>query len=495
MAGKMLGRDFNQSSRQIFSLYRSRQQAANNRYFVFRNQSRLSSRHMSIFSEFSKRFKGEVESNPELQKSIKELKEKAVEIKSITEDLKTRTKQTTEHLYKHADAVRTEAETKAKQVSAVMKDKISAATEQAKDFGEKTFKVGTDGSEEKTRSKADSSSNYEGSSTSSTAKTEATESASSQEESGASETVFHKIGKGVSFASSSTAAAFKSLKEAKIVDVTKKGYNLVKDELTSTPSRRRKMESAAAASAYKERSSATSIVPVGVKQTRWGKKWEEFKEKARGHPLYKRVRGVGEHPAVAKSQELAEDIRERWETSDSPVVHKIQDLNETIFGESASAISYKEIRRRDPYFSLPDFIADVQEIVKPTLQAYLKGDFETLKKNCSFEVIDRCKAERRAYESQGIFFDNKILHISDVEVKETKLMGDTPIIIVAFQTQQTFCVRDRSGKITEGGKDDIHTVYYAWAMQQMDSGEMKEGEVYPTWRLREMQQLGIQSLI
>lgn len=146
-------------------------------------------------------------------------------------------------------------------------------------------------------------------------------------------------------------------------------------------------------------------------------------------------------------------------------------------------------------FSLPDFIADVQELIKPVLNAYVKGDAEVLKKYCSPEVIERCKAEHRAYESQGIFFDNKILHISEVEVRETKMMGTTPIIIVAFQTQQVYCVRDRSGSITEGGKDTIQTVYYAWAMQQIDAEELGEGAIYPIWRLREMQQLGVRALI
>eukprot|EP01018_Ginkgo_biloba_P013076 Gb_41428 [translate_table: standard] len=305
-------------------------------------------------------------------------------------------------------------------VSAAVKDKFSAATEQAKEFSE-NLKCEADGSSEKTTTNAADPSNgfkYEKRSATGAEKTEGTGSASSQEAAGTNETLFSKFGKGISFASSSAASALKSLKDAKILDVTRKGYIFVKEELSSTPSRRQRLQNAAAAAASTtmEKSSATDIVPAAAKQTRWGKKWEEFKEKARGHPLFKHVRGITEHPAVAKGQELAEDIREQWETSDSPVVHKIQDLNETIFGETAAAISYKEIRRRDPSFSLPDFIADVQEIIKPTLQAYLKacyelnsqGDLETLKKNCSFEVIDRCKAERRAYESQGIFFDNKV---------------------------------------------------------------------------------------
>jgi len=35
---------------------------------------------------------------------------------------------------------------------------------------------------------------------------------------------------------------------------------------------------------------------------------------------------------------------------------------------------------------------------------------ETLKKYCTKEVIERCKGEREAYASQGIFFDHKVGH-------------------------------------------------------------------------------------
>ena len=44
-------------------------------------------------------------------------------------------------------------------------------------------------------------------------------------------------------------------------------------------------------------------------------------------------------------------------------------------------------------------------------------------------------------------------------------------------------------------QDTIHTVNYAWAMQQVDPEELGEGALYPIWKLREMQQLGVQSLI
>ncbi len=102
----------------------------------------------------------------------------------------------------------------------------------------------------------------------------------------------------------------------------------------------------------------------------------------------------------------------------------------------------------------------------------------------------------------------------------------TCCVVHQFQTQQIYCVRDRDGNITEGAKvcilplkthnyicrftvllchipdavvaslqDEIHTVHYAWAMQQVLQGEMQEFDVHRRWKLREMQQLGIQALI
>jgi len=44
-------------------------------------------------------------------------------------------------------------------------------------------------------------------------------------------------------------------------------------------------------------------------------------------------------------------------------------------------------------------------------------------------------------------------------------------------------------------QDTIHTVYYFWALQQMEQEERGEDGIYLMWRLREMQQQGIQALI
>lgn len=401
---------------------------------------------------------------------MKEFKERAEELQGVKEDLKVRTKQTTEKLYKQGQGVWTEAESVAKKVSSSVKDKFSAATEEVKE----SFKLGKEESAESASSSG----------------TGTTEGEKQQQQSGSTEeqdTFFGKFKSSIS--SPKLSEAFH-----KPLDFAKKGLDIVKDELRGNPSKRKHLEYTPPPPFTGERSTRTEMVIMPTKQSKWQKKWESLREKMQGYPVFKRLSGMSE-PVVNKSQEIAEDVREKWETSDNPIVHKIQDMNERIFEETGSASTYKEIRRRDPSFSLPDFVSEIQEAIRPVLNAYSKGDAKTLKKYCSKELIERCTAEHRAFTSQGYFFDHKLLHVSEVDIQETKMMGTTPVIIVRFQTQEIFCVRDQDGKIKEGGQDTIHTVYYDWAMQQVDAAELGEDAIYPIWRLREMLRAGVQALI
>ncbi|KAF8118314.1 hypothetical protein N665_0005s0081 [Sinapis alba] len=408
-------------------------------------------RRISVFSDLFKKIRGEAESNPEFQRTVKELKGKAQEYKGVKEDLKVRTKEKTEKLYKQVDGVWTEAESVAKKVSSSVKDKFSAATQEVKE----SFKL----SKEEPACSSDTG----------TSKGE-----NQQQQSGTTDGGQHKIFE-----------KFKSSLSSPI-DLAKKGLDIVKDELRGGSSKKKHLEYTPPPPFTGVKSTRTDLVVTPTKQSKWQKKWESLREKMQDYPAFKRLSGMSE-PVVNKSQEIAEDIAERWETSDNPIVHKIQDINEAVFNETDSGSTYKEIRRRDPSFSLMDFTAEVREAIKPVLNAYSKGDAETLKKFCSTEVIERCTAELAAIKSYDLFFDHKILHISEVEVEETKMMGTTPTIIVRFQTQQIFCLRDKKGEIKEGSPDTIHSVYYKWAMQQVEAGEEA---IYPIWRLRDICKVG-----
>lgn len=105
------------------------------------------------------------------------------------------------------------------------------------------------------------------------------------------ETPFGKFKFGVASISPKVSLAFQKLKEAKPIDIVKKGYDIVKDELKGNPNRRKHLEydnSTAAPAPNIERSTRTDIVVLPTKQSRWSKKWEALKSKVICplHPIF-----------------------------------------------------------------------------------------------------------------------------------------------------------------------------------------------------------------
>ncbi|KAF3678229.1 putative vesicle-associated protein 2-2-like, partial [Capsicum annuum] len=354
-------------------------------------------------------------------------------------------------------------------VYANVEEKISVTKEEVKE----SFGVGKQEAPRSINLSDASSPNTNASSDSASAKSQ------KEQQSGftdSAETVYRNV---KSAALSKVSPFIQKIKEAKPVDFAKKGYDIILDELKGTPVKRKHSKYSAhtqETSSNFERSTRTDVVVLPSKQS----KWETFKEKMQRHPLSKRFTAMCE-PLITTWQEFTEDVHYRLETSDNSVVQKFQDFREKMI-ESPAAMRYKEIYSRDPSFSLPEFVDEVQEVIRPVLEAYFKGDTKVLKKHCSNEIIAVCKAQHQAFDSEGIVFDNKILHISDMEVQEKKMMEGGPIIIL----RQVHCIRDKLGSIIEGGKDTIHTVHYAWVMQLRDDS---------IWRLREMQQFGVVALI
>lgn len=95
------------------------------------------------------------------------------------------------------------------------------------------------------------------------------------------ETLFSKFKS--SLPSQKVSLAFQKFKEAKITDLAKKGYDIVKDELSGTTSNKKHLQHNPSTSTG-ERSTKTDIVIVPLKQSPWSKKWEAFKEKVNFFP-------------------------------------------------------------------------------------------------------------------------------------------------------------------------------------------------------------------
>jgi import inner membrane translocase subunit TIM44 len=242
-------------------------------------------------------------------------------------------------------------------------------------------------------------------------------------------------------------------------------------------------------------SEETAIMVQKAKQTAWEKRWGWFQEKTKNTEAYGRFQKLQASPFVLRSKEAVEDMRERWETSESPVVQRLQTMHESLTRESETAVAMKEIRARDPHFSMQRFMSRMKDQVPPILSNYLKGDLEKLKElRVGDELLERMGGQVRAWKAEASVVDHNILDISEMELVEVKMFGENPIIILRCVCQQINCVRDKFDNVVEGAPDDIQSVHYGWAMEQNPMGSGEHGGP-PEWIVREMMVQGMQAIV
>lgn len=91
--------------------------------------------------------------------------------------------------------------------------------------------------------------------------------------------IYGKFQSAASVASSKLSSVYQTLKETKVIDLTKKGYDIVKDELTGKPYKRKHIQHDMPSPSTVERSTRTDVVIVPTKQSPLSKKWEALKDK------------------------------------------------------------------------------------------------------------------------------------------------------------------------------------------------------------------------
>lgn len=160
-----------------------------------------------------------------------------------------------------------------------------------------------------------------------------------------------------------------------------------------------------------------------------------------------------------------ERIAERIDESDNPIINMFRNVYDRLFAENEMGMVVREIREEDPTFRISDFLREVEsELVPKILGSYLAGDREMLKGRCTDEAFSMLNASIRERETEGIVMDTNLLDVSDVELTAGRILEDSPVLIVSFNTQQINCLKDKGGNIVEGREDDIRAVYYAWAL-------------------------------
>ncbi|KAJ5151928.1 hypothetical protein N7492_010223 [Penicillium capsulatum] len=184
--------------------------------------------------------------------------------------------------------------------------------------------------------------------------------------------------------------------------------------------------------------------------------------------------------------------REVYEESENPLITTARSITDRVagfFAENETAMVIKKFREIDPNFQMEDFLRELREYMLPeVLDAYVKGDIETLKLWLSDAQYSVYAALSQQYTTAGLKSDGRILDVRGVDVSHARLLepGEIPVFVVTCRAQEVHVYRNaKTNQLAAGMEDKVQLVTYAIGLTRIPE-EVNNPETRG-WRLIELQ--------
>ncbi|KAI1641073.1 hypothetical protein F4809DRAFT_210118 [Biscogniauxia mediterranea] len=189
------------------------------------------------------------------------------------------------------------------------------------------------------------------------------------------------------------------------------------------------------------------------------------------------------------------NMKNVYQESENPLVSTARSITDRIagfFAENETAMVIRKFRSMDPNFQLEPFLQELREYILPeVLDAYVKGDTETLKLWLSAAQYSVYEALTKQYLQAGMKSDGRILDIRHVDILRARMLdpGDVPVFIITCRTQEVHVYRNaKTNELAAGMEDKVQLVTYAIGITRVPE-DVNNPETRG-WRLIEMQKSG-----
>ncbi|QYJ07632.1 Tim44/TimA family putative adaptor protein [Qipengyuania flava] len=145
----------------------------------------------------------------------------------------------------------------------------------------------------------------------------------------------------------------------------------------------------------------------------------------------------------------------------------------------ANEAGVRAIAAADGGFDLLGFLEGAKGAYGMILEAFWKGDKETLRELTDDDVYESFAGAIDAREAAGETLDNRLIRIEDATVRSAQLDGRTARIAVLFVADIAAVTRDADGAVIAGSLDDAIESRDVWTfMRNVDAAD-------PNWILDE----------
>lgn len=209
------------------------------------------------------------------------------------------------------------------------------------------------------------------------------------------------------------------------------------------------------------------------KDSKWNQGWKDFRDNS---PIMQRVFGLGA----------------TYRESENPLISTARSVSDRIagfFAENETAMVIKKFREMDQNFRLEPFLQEMRTYILPeVLEAYVKGDVETLKLWLSAAQFQVYSALMHQYTQHGLQSDGRILDIRGVDILSARILdpGEVPVFVLMARTQEVHVYKNKkTGELAAGMEDKVQQVTYAIGVTRIPE-EVANPETRG-WRLIELQ--------
>ena len=185
-------------------------------------------------------------------------------------------------------------------------------------------------------------------------------------------------------------------------------------------------------------------------------------------------------------------LGQKYTESENPLISTARSITDRVagfFAENESALVIKKFREMDPTFQVEPFLRDMREYILPeVLDAYVKGDVETLKLWLSAAQYSVYAALAQQYTTAGLKSDGRVLDIRHVDILSARILepGEIPVFIITCRTQEVHVYRNaKTNDLAAGMEDKVQQVTYAIGVTRV--AEDVNNPDTRGWRLIELQ--------
>lgn len=145
--------------------------------------------------------------------------------------------------------------------------------------------------------------------------------------------------------------------------------------------------------------------------------------------------------------------------------------------EAGAESGLRALIAADPSFDVGQFVEGAKSAYKMILEAFWKGDRDTLSWLVEDDVRDSFTAAIDAREAAGETLDNRLISIERAAISEIALDGRMARITVRFDADIAAVTRDKDGNVIAGSLSDAVETHDVWVF----SRDLRSDD--PNWKL------------